>query len=268
MISNKNSDKKNNIIEFSTIESQCVYLPNERMRMRYKYIKNASFSLNSKLTQRGWRRFGEYYSRPFCKACSKCLSLRIDAQNFRFSKSVRRTFRKNKNTSIVLQKPSVSTHHLRLYEKYHKFMEKKKGWKYTPLSPAIYSELYVQGHGDFGKEILYFHNFKLVGVDLIDICEDGISSIYFYYDPDFSKLSLGRYSIYQQILMAKKYNLKWIYLGYYVKECNSLNYKSSYTPYQILKGNPSLEEEPVWFYPPDQEEILKKIKARNSPQAF
>ena len=263
----KNDQKEENIskiIEFSTIESQCVYLKNERMRMRYKYIKGASFELNSKLTQRGWRRFGEYYSRPFCQSCTQCLSLRIDVENFRFSKSVRRTINKNKKTSIVLQKPSVSIHHMRLYEKYHKFMEGKKGWKYHPISPAIYSELYVQGHGSFGKEVLYFVDFKLVGVDLIDICEDGISSIYFYYDPDYSHLSLGRYSIYQQIIMAKKYNLKWIYLGYYVEKSNSLNYKALYTPHQILLGNPSLEEEPIWYYPPKQKEILEKIKARNS----
>ncbi len=266
MISKKEESSK--IIEFSTIESQCVYLPSQRMRMRYKYIKNASFELNSKLTQRGWRRFGEYYSRPFCKACNECLSLRIDAENFQFTKSVRRTFKKNKKTTLILQKPSISTHHMRLYEKYHKFMEKKKGWRYHPISPALYNELYVQGHGNFGKEVLYFIDFRLVGVDLIDICEDGISSIYFYYDPDYANLSLGRYSIYQQILMARKYNLKWIYLGYYVKNSNSLSYKAQYTPYQILQSNPSLEEEPIWIYPKEQKEILKKIKARSSQQAF
>ncbi len=246
MRSNKKSINESKIIEFSTVETSCVYLPYKRMRMHYKYIKEASFELNSALTERGWRRFGEYYSRPSCAGCTECLSLRIDALNFKFSKSAKRVMKKNKNTKIYIQKPTTTTSHIALHEKYHKFMSEKKGWKYHPISPALYNELYVEGHGNFGKEVLYFINGKLVGVDLIDICKDGISSIYFFYDPDYAKYSLGRYSIYQQILMARKYDLKWIYLGYYVKDCNSLNYKASYKPHQILLNSPSLEEEPIW----------------------
>ncbi len=246
------SDKKfsipqEQIIEFSTIEAKCVYLPQKRMKMSYKYIKNSTFSFNSELTKRGWRRFGEYYSRPCCNECSECKSLKIDVEKFTFKKSARRVFKRNKNTRIYIQKPTITTTHIELYEKYHKFMSQKKGWIYNQISPALYNELYVQGYGEFGKEILYFIDGKLVGVDLIDFCNDGISSVYFYYDPDFSKYSLGRYSIYQQILIAKKYDLKWIYLGYYVKDCNSLNYKSSFKPHKILQGLPSLEEKPLWL---------------------
>ncbi len=246
MTSNNDSQQRNNIIEFSTIETSCTYLPDRRMRMSYKYIKEASFELNSDLTERGWRRFGKYYSRPSCAACSECLNFRIDAFNFKFSKSARRVLKKNKHTKMYVQTPTTTSSHIKLHEKYHKFMSEKKGWKYHPISPATYNELYVEGHGNFGKEVLYFIDDKLVGVDFIDICRDGISAIYFFYDPDYAKYSLGRYSIYQQILMAKERGLRWIYLGYYVKECDSLNYKASYKPSQILINSPSLEEEPIW----------------------
>ena len=249
MRSNKKEESK--VIEFSTVETSCVYLPEKRMRMHYKYIKNASKKLNSDLTERGWRRFGEYYSRPACKDCNECLSLKIDAFNFKFSKSAKRVMKKNANTKIHIQTPTTTTAHIKLYEKYHLYMSKKKGWKYYPISPALYNELYVQGHGEFGIEILYFIDGKLVGVDLVDICENGISSIYFFYDPDYSQYSLGRYSIYQQILMAQKYSLRWIYLGYYVKDCNSLNYKASYKPHKILVGSPSLKENPIWIDLPE-----------------
>lgn len=98
----------------------------------------------------------------------------------------------------------------------------------------------------FGKEVLYFVENKLVGVDLIDIMGDGISSIYFFYDPDFSHLSLGRFSLYQQILIAQNYKLPWIYLGYYVKDCPSLNYKANYKPFEIMQNEPSLDDTPIW----------------------
>ncbi len=239
--------KPSRIVEFSTLEANCSYLKDRRMRMQYKFIENCPELLSLDLIQRGWRRFGEYYSKPNCVDCHECLSLRIDATNYRFSKSAKRTIRKNQNTKIKIQKPTITIQHLSLYEKYHKHMELKKDWKHYALSPNSYHELYVNGAMEFGKEILYFVDDKLVGVDLVDFLANGLSSIYFFYDPDYAHLSLGRFSLYQQIYMAQTNKLPWVYLGYYVKECPSLKYKADYKPYEILKGETSLEESPIWL---------------------
>lgn len=235
------------IIEFSTLETSCSYLENHHTRMAYKYIENATMELNQALVERGWRRFGNYYSRPQCASCHACLNLRIDVKNFHFSRSAKRVFKKAEGIRYVIQAPTLSGEHLELYAKYHKHMEQKRGWKYYHLKPQSYHELYVLGSHNFGKEVLYFMEDQLIGVDLIDFVDDGISSVYFYYDPDFEYLSLGRLSIYEQILLAKEYGLEWIYLGYYVKECQSLSYKSHYKPYQILQGNPALDEDAIWI---------------------
>lgn len=235
------------IVEFSTLPSKCAYLDDKKSRMQYRYIKGCSFNLNDSLVKRGWRRFGEYFSRPQCGKCEKCLSVRIDAKEFVFSKSVRRILKKNQNTtSIMIRKPSVTKDHVDLYNKYHSHMQQKRGWKHFELNLQAYYELYVNGYGDFGLEFLYFCEGKLVGVDLVDETSDGVSSIYFFYDPDFAYLSLGRYSIYQQILYTLAKNKRWIYLGYYVKECQSLNYKNSYKPLDVLQGNPQNNQQPVW----------------------
>ncbi len=214
--------------------------------MQYKYIENCSSSLNNELVQRGWRRFGRYYSRPQCDDCNKCKSLRIDVKNYIFSKNAKKTFKKNRDTLFTVQKPTISDEHITLYEKYHKYMASKKGWENYKISPNSYHELYMAGAGKFGKEILYYIDDKLAGVDLLDFLDDGISSIYFYYDPDYRNFSLGRYSIYMQIQLAKNFNLRWIYLGYYVKECPSLNYKDRYKPYEIMKNSVNLEESVNW----------------------
>ncbi|WP_331776061.1 arginyltransferase [Sulfurospirillum sp. 1612] len=234
------------IIEFSTLENQCSYLSDKRSRMEYKYIENCTSRFNDDLVKRGWRRFGNYYSRPNCATCQECKSLRIDAQAYTFSKSARRVIRKNSKTVYTIQKPTLSNEHLEIYEKYHAHMEAKKGWKSYKIRPNSYYELYIAGAGKFGKEVLYFIDDRLVAVDLIDFMDDGISSIYFYYDPDYADFSLGRYSIYVQIQLAKNFNLRWIYLGYYVKDCISLNYKEHYKPYEILQNNPALDEPDIW----------------------
>ncbi len=227
-------DPNTDIIEFSTLETRCVYLPQERMKMEYKYIKKSDFELNSDLVETGWRRFGHYYSRPACTGCRRCLSLRIDVNRIKRGRSVRRLYKKNRDTKIVIKRPSVTYEHLKLYEKYHRHMQRKKGWDYYPVNANSYHDLYAKGYGSFGLEVLYLRDGKLVGVDLIDLVRDGISSIYFFYDPDYAHLGLGNYSIYKQIDLAKERGLEWIYLGYYVKECDSLNYKARYTPHQIL----------------------------------
>ncbi|MDR0579611.1 MAG: arginyltransferase [Campylobacteraceae bacterium] len=239
--------KEPQIVEFSTLPHECSYLKGKICTMHYKYILDCPFSLNSTLVERGWRRFGLYFSRPNCKKCTECINLRIDVKNFKFSHSAKRIFKKNQNTQMIICEPSLTQKHLELYEKYHKFMSAKKGWKYYELTPKSYFELHVAGCGRFGKEVLYFYENKMVAVDLIDFTDNGISSIYFFYDPDFFKFSLGRYSIYQQILLAQRKGLDWIYLGYYVKECPSLVYKAEYEPHQLLQGSPEMEEAPIWI---------------------
>ncbi|HIP46328.1 MAG TPA: arginyltransferase, partial [Campylobacterales bacterium] len=93
---------------------------------------------------------------------------------------------------------------------------------------------------------LYIVDDKLVGVDLIDVLEDGISSIYFFYDPDYSNLSLGTFSLLYQIKLAKILELEWIYLGYWVEGCKAFAYKPNFKPQQILDGFPDVEAEAPW----------------------
>ncbi len=242
---NSRLQHESDIIEFSTLQSRCVYLPKRLMKMRYKYIKECPESLNAALVKRGWRRFGDYFSRPDCDGCSACQSLRIDVAAFTPSRSQRRVA-KQKGIRTFVRKPTVSYEHLKLYEKYHRFMQKKRGWDYYVVDAESYYDLYVKGYSTFGNEIQYYYEGQLVGIDLIDYLDDGISANYFYYDPDYSRLSLGTYSLLKQIEFAKKRELSWIYLGYYVAECQSLRYKRDFNPHQILQNLPSDHEVPEW----------------------
>ena len=245
---NSRLQHQSDIIEFSTLQSRCVYLPRQLMKMRYKYIKECPESLNAALVKRGWRRFGLYFSRPACAECTACQSLRIDVRNFTPSRSQKRVW-KQKGIKIFVRKPTVSYEHLKLYEKYHRYMKEKRGWDYYAVDAESYYDLYVKGYASFGNEIQYYYEGNLVGIDLIDYLDDGISANYFYYDPDFAKLSLGTYSLLKQIEFARERELDWIYLGYYVQECRSLSYKVNFKPYQILQNQPDIDEKPIWKAP-------------------
>ena len=125
-------------------------------------------------------------------------------------------------------------------------MSDKKGWDYQKTSPQHYYNSFVSGHENYGYEVLYYDKEKLIGVDLIDILQDGISSIYFYYDPEYFEYSLGKLSLLFQIKYAKQTHKKWIYLGYYVENSPSLSYKSNYKPYITLEGRPTESEDYIW----------------------
>jgi len=214
--------------------------------MEYRYVDGCDFAVNDALARHGFRRFGKYFSKPNCAGCRECVNMQSYAHVYKVKKAPRRTMRKNENTKIILTKPLLDDAHVALYKKYHKFMQEKREWKYYELDFRRYYELYVAGHAEFGKEIAYFADGRLIGVDLVDILSDGISAVYCYYDPDFADLSIGRYSLYQQILLAQQLNLRWIYLGYYVKDCPSLAYKADYKPYERLCEYVPLDETPVW----------------------
>ena len=228
------------------LDDKCSYLDNLDTTTHYKLIENCSSEHCQNLIERGYRRFGKMFFRPVCTNCTECQSIKIDVESFKFSKSQRRVIKKGSKFKIIIQTPNLSQEHLDLFAKYHLFMKDKKDWKYNEIKAQNYHNSFVDGHYDFGYEVLYFDEKKLIGVDLIDILEDGISSIYFYYDPDYSQYSLGKYSLLNQISIAKQYNKRWIYLGYYVRECSSLSYKSQYQPYLTLKGRPQEEEDFIW----------------------
>jgi len=236
-----------NLLKEFCLEDRCSYLQGKEQTTHYKIINNCSKESCQNLIERGYRRFGKMYFRPICPTCDECKSIKIDVENFEFSKSAKRILKKSKDFKSYIQRPSVSHEHIKLFEKYHLYMKNKKEWDYSPTNIENYYNSFVRGYNDFGYEVLYYFEEKLIAVDLIDILEDGISSIYFYYDPDFSSYSLGKLSLYKQIQYAKNAAKKWIYLGYYVKDCNSLSYKAEYKPYLTLQGRPSEYESFKWI---------------------
>jgi len=181
----------NHIIKECNIQDSCSYLQDHKQTTHYKVIDRCTKQQCSELIERGWRRFGTMFFRPVCSDCDKCESIKIDVDNYSFSKSERRVIKKASHFKIIIQSPTITKEHLSLFRRYHDYMRDKRGWEQQQITAQNYFSSFVQGYGDFGYEILYFDGDKLIAIDLIDILDDGISSIYFYYDPTYQKYSLG-----------------------------------------------------------------------------
>lgn len=236
----------NQDIELFEENRECSYFDEKLSDIRYKYIYSCTIDKYQPMLERGWRRFGRMHFVPECRSCTKCVSMRIDVNNYKFSKSEKRVISKNQDTKLYIRPPSVTMEHLSLYDKYHKFMNDKKDWPYSPIDVDDYVRSYVESSENFAKEFLYMRDDKLIGVALVDILPQAISAIYCYYDHDYSEFSIGKFSILAQIKIAKELNIPYIYLGYWIKDHFSMGYKEKYSPFEVLKNRPNLEEIPIW----------------------
>jgi len=238
--------KKAQILEFLEEDKECSYFDDKLCDIQYKYMEHCGSSEQMAMLERGWRRFGNMHFVPQCKTCDMCKTIRIDINKFKFSKSQKRILAKNKDTQVYVQKPTVTLEHLDLFNKYHKTMENKKSWRENQIDTDEYYNSYVNGAHDYGKELLYFRDDKLVAVALCDMLQDGLSAIYCYYDHDYQELSLGKFSILAQISIAKQANIPYLYLGYWIKDHFSMGYKEDYKPFEILENRPDMDEKTIW----------------------
>lgn len=231
---------------YSNPKENCSYKDDRCSYFRYFYIQDCSKHFCQGLIERGWRRFGGYFFTPVCQKCKDCISIRQLALSYQPSRSHKRVLAKNTNTLIIISRPSFSEEKLKLYDKYHIFMNKKKGWDYKGITPEMYSENFVYGYNDFGYEINYRIDENLVGVGYFDLLYNAISATYFFYDHRFAKLSLGTFNIITQLLIAKNKNLEYFYPGYWIKNHYSMGYKNKFLPFEILGNQPDIFDEPLW----------------------
>ncbi len=71
-------------------------------------------------------------------------------------------------------------------------------------------------------------------VSIVDELDDGLSSVYTFYDPDVPQASFGVYNILWQIQAACRLGLPFLYLGYYIAASRKMSYKANYRPLEAL----------------------------------
>ena len=84
---------------------------------------------------------------------------------------------------------------------------------------------------------------SLVALGFVDILPDGISSVYFAFDPEFKCRSLGYLSVVLEAKLARELGKKWYYLGFWVPGSEKMDYKADFTPFQIapIPGSPWID---------------------------
>ena len=72
---------------------------------------------------------------------------------------------------------------------------------------------------------------------MIDAVPNGVSTVYFFWDPALRDLSLGTYSALTEISLCRNWNRRYYYLGYLVPGARTMNYKASFAAGEVWDGD-------------------------------
>ncbi len=207
---------------------QCSYLSQRQATTVYADPQTAmTAETYNFLAEIGFRRSGEYVYTPNCPACMACLSVRVPVKQFAPSRSQKRVLNKNKDLIAKKTKMRMTQPHFELFQKYVNNRHAGGGMD-NPTESNFLDFI----SSSWSKTNLYeFYSGKtLVAVAVVDEVNLGLSAVYSFFDPDYAHLSLGTFAILWLIKEAQRLNHNWLYLGYFIKDCQKMRYKSSFQP--------------------------------------
>ncbi|MBV1870270.1 MAG: arginyltransferase [Gammaproteobacteria bacterium] len=218
---------------FITPSHACSYIENQQATTLFLDPQvSPSPKLYHLLSEQGFRRSGSSFYRPHCANCNACIAARIPSTLFKANKRQRRTWNKNQDLDISIVTPSFTKEHYELYERY--IRERHQDGDMYPPSEEQYLSFLVQGWSTHGLFVEFRKDNQLLALAVVDRLENALSAVYTFFDPDHSNRSLGSYAILWQIDYCRQHQLPFLYLGYWIKDCLKMRYKSDYRPLELL----------------------------------
>ncbi|MDT8370466.1 MAG: arginyltransferase [Gammaproteobacteria bacterium] len=205
----------------------CSYLADQMAQNIYPDPQiRMTNQLYSQLIQHGFRRSGDMSYRPHCPTCQRCVPVRINVNQFQANRSQRRCLKQNQHLTITHTPARFSEAHYQLYCDYLATRHLVCGMD-DPTQDNYRN--FLISHWCETSFIEFREHEKLVAVAVTDHVHDGLSAFYTFFDPNLSKQSLGTFAILQQLSIAKSQNLSWLYLGYWIEECQKMRYKQCFS---------------------------------------
>jgi leucyl-tRNA---protein transferase len=181
--------------------------------------------------RQGFRRSGELVYRPNCANCRMCTPTRLPVADFRPNRSQRRILANNLDVESFLVTPPIKQEHYDLFKRYVGARHKGGGMEHESLTEV---NQFVASRWSETHLFELWQGERLLAVAVTDIVADGLSAVYTFFDPDLKDRSLGTLAILQQLELARRLKLKYLYLGYWLRGHPKMDYKTKFAGLQIL----------------------------------
>jgi len=238
------------------IRGPCAYLPDRNSSLLFLDGRGVG-QLYRLLLDAGYRRHGQNLYRTDCAPCRECRVLRTPIATFRPSKSQRRVRRRGDRVfRYELGDPQADVERLELYRRYLRFQHAKDapdapGGDEDPAAITLdhYADFFQESFlGEATREMRFYATFdssgeilerpapgeeRLVGIGIVDLVGDALSSVYFFFAPEVARFSPGVYSVLAEIEIARELGLRHYYPGFYIRDCAAMAYKINFAPNEI-----------------------------------
>ena len=217
---------------YATSPYPCSYLPGRDARSQVATPTHLiDAEVYSTLVRRGFRRSGAFTYRPHCINCKACIPVRLPVAELQYSRAQRRAIRNHADLTIRQRPLAFFAEHYALYTRYQN--ARHAGGGMDEDGHEQYAHFLLQSNVD--TRLIEFSDGDAVRmVSIIDVLEDGLSSVYTFYDPDVAGASFGTYNILWQARQCNALDLPYLYLGYWIAESRKMAYKSRFSPIEGL----------------------------------
>ena len=217
---------------YATQPHPCSYLLEEQATTLFlDPSQPMDADMYAELSELGFRRSGDHLYRPHCQRCTACVPARIPVARFAPNRQQRRILKRNETLEVTAVSPSFSEEYYQLYARY--IEQRHADGDMYPPSREQFSTFLVRDL-PFSCFFEFREQGRLLAIAVTDVLPNGLSAVYTFYDPDEERRSLGRYAILWQIGEALRLKLHAVYLGYWIKNCRKMNYKTQYRPIELF----------------------------------